>query len=79
MTSSANKPAASDPKPGTADDPKSRRPPDVEHRQGLLPDGLGQAGAEERLAQLGRNDIAETKPNELLDFLGYIGGWKPEA
>ncbi len=38
------------------------------------PEGLSQAEAEQRLAQYGRNELAETKPNPLLEFLSYFWG-----
>ena len=47
---------------------------EVEKRLESSADGLTQAQAEERLAQYGPNEIAETKVNPFLKFLTYLWG-----
>jgi H+-transporting ATPase len=66
----AGKPAAHDAK----DELKTLPIADVEKRLATSPDGLTQAEATKRLAQYGRNEIAEKKTSAILQFLSYFWG-----
>jgi H+-transporting ATPase len=61
-------------KSGAEYDLKSLPVADVEKQLGSSSEGLSESEAQRRLAQYGPNEIAETRANPLLKFLGYFWG-----
>jgi H+-transporting ATPase len=86
MEPNADRPKASESKPGSKpnakDDLKSLPLPELQAKLGSSPDGLSQAEAQKRLTQYGPNEIEEKKTNPFLKFLTYFWGpipWMIEA
>ena len=66
--------SASESKPDAKDDLKTLPMPELQAKLGSSPDGLSQAEAKKRFAQVGPNEIEEKKTNSFLKFLTYFWG-----